>query len=159
MVKNPISILPRVWEKDATAICWLVYIGSLPLAWEKAFVRKRYSTSARNTPTRVGKRILNLLQWKLVWRITPRVWEKEVLNVADRGKLGITPTCVGKSIHRLRALTMSTDHSHVCGKKRRACCALIACKGSLPRVWEKVEIFIDFNNVNRITPTCVGKSS
>ena len=122
MVKNPISILPRVWEKDTTAICWLVYIGSLPLAWEKAFVRKRYSTSARNTPTRVGKKKLLLrslvpklgtlpLAWEKEYWIycsgnsfggsLPRVWEKALIACKLSLLSRITPTCVGKrlSIH------------------------------------------------------------
>ena len=85
------------------------------------------------------------------------MWEKEVLNVADRGKLGITPTCVGKRRAEKFAVTINWDHSHVCGKKWRSLLISTMSIGSLPRVWEKVQLYLFDPQSDGITPTCVGK--
>ena len=48
-------------------------------------------------------------------------------------------------------------HSHVCGKKVTASAIASFASGTLPRVWEKVQIIARISQSFRYTPTCVGK--
>ena len=89
--------------------------GTLPLTWEKAFVRKRYSTSARDTPIHVGKR-----ESVPVFLYMHRGYSH------SRGKSHI------QSLHILDY----QEHSHLRWKKNIEFTAVETRLGSLPRVWE-----------------------
>ena len=91
--------------------------GTLPLTWEKAFVRKQYSTSARDTPIHVGKR-----------ESVPVFLYMHGGYSHSRGKSHI------QSLHILDY----QEHSHLRGKKNIEFTAVETRLGSLPRVWENM---------------------
>ena len=69
---------------------------------------------------------------------------------------GIIPTRVGTRTSKPLTGTMSEDHPHACGDKRKFGLHIWVAKGSSPRVWGQVCIlFVDKFSV-RIIPTRVG---
>ena len=54
-----------------------------------------------------------------VWGSPPRVRGKEVAPAGQRGYLGITPACAGKSAIAGALIADTEDHPRVCGEKTK----------------------------------------
>ena len=90
---------------------------------------------------------------------SPRAWGK--LGTALGIGIGarIIPTCVGKTLVACANTAMPMDHPHVRGENFEC----VACNGggggSSPRAWGKQERDSGHGLLDRIIPTCVGKTA
>ncbi len=164
-------------EKGGKKLWQIRSTGSPPRVWGKVCGMKEKLTLYGITPTCVGKRPKKLDSAKHMWdhphvcgeklsmpthmRSTmgspPRVWGKVDRIQAVAFRIGITPTCVGKSPPLAADMLALQDHPHVCGEKRTVSSAFSFVSGSPPRVWGKVCGNTQQSNCGGITPTCVGK--
>ena len=71
--------------------------------------------------------------------------------------IGITPTCVGKSIGTCLAGEGVRDHPHLRGEKTNEEKPAASGIGSPPLAWGKVSRLAKTTDQQGITPTCVGK--
>ena len=88
----------------------------------------------------------------------PHVWGKPDSLNAVVANSGITPTCVGKALNRLKKVEQFQDHPHMCGESCRRQLKGHWNIGSPPHVWGKRPVQFLFCFPGRITPTCVGKA-
>ena len=131
--------------------------GSPPLAWGKAWVDYGEGSTVGITPTCVGKSSgrkpaaknpedhPHLRGEKFAqksWTSTdtgspPLAWGKAVSISFCEKKMGITPTCVGKSAAQRLCRLMERDHPHLRGEKPRLQSLQDVIKGSPPLAWGK----------------------
>ena len=132
----------------------------------------------RITPACAGKTFFKLFIFQFIWdhprvcgknserckksRISsgspPRVREKPFITYVTCGRVGITPACAGKTQRDVKSRGYRQDHPRVCGKNLSRTRALHRCKGSPPRVREKLLSTLVYKVVTRITPACAGKT-
>ena len=97
------------------------------------------STSRRRDHPRVcGEKKTSCPRCRVQIGSPPRVRGKEVAPAGQRGYLGITPACAGKSERFGRCFGAEQDHPRVCGEKVLGCIARFLLQGSPPRVRGKV---------------------
>ena len=77
--------------------------------------------------------------------------------VQNSDRLGITPACAGKRSRRRKRWSPPWDHPRVCGEKVCELPAVIAIKGSPPRVRGKDRDPLLCRAGEGITPACAGK--
>ena len=87
----------------------------------------------------------------------PRVRGEVPLRFADRGFLGITPACAGRSPKRVLICREKRDHPRVCGEKRRSKRRPRQFPGSPPRVRGEGVSAHHVVRDQRITPACAGR--
>ncbi len=153
-------------------------LGSPPRVWGKARYNALPPFLHRITPTCVGKshplrarccclqdhpHVCGEKNPVVSWRedtegSPPRVWGKDLRLYFLPHQRGITPTCVGKSQRVFGFMAIRKDHPHVCGEKVRGETLTSCHSGSPPRVWGKDDRGGAESQMERITPTCVGKS-
>jgi len=88
----------------------------------------------------------------------PRVWGKRCLCKANFRRGRFTPTGVGKTAFAPEKKLSFKVHPHGCGENQRQCCTTISSVGSPPRVWGKLSSIATPSELNRFTPTGVGKT-
>ena len=90
---------------------------------------------------------------------SPRAWGKDRNRNVCLFHARIIPTCVGKRPSSDAIGTSPTDHPHVRGEKQFCEPAHSFPHGSSPRAWGKARRERSHGDLNRIIPTCVGKSA
>jgi len=146
--------------------------------WGKLHSISRHTGLARSTPTRVGKTLFkaypncaikvhphacgenDLHGANLDYSAgpPPRVWGKRTRALLARGPCRSTPTRVGKT-HRSTGQVMSWKvHPHACGENVHDFATDAATLGPPPRVWGKRRKKFICRQVQRSTPTRVGKT-
>ena len=89
----------------------------------------------------------------------PRAWGKPSVESVFAGRVGNTPTCVGKTICRVCIRRSGGKHPHVRGENTAICrCSRFALE-TPPRAWGKLNRCIPKLRLDRNTPTCVGKTA
>ena len=88
----------------------------------------------------------------------PPMWGKDQSNVWLSFEQRITPTHVGKREVEAIVKSAAEDHPHPCGEKHSRKEHYKWQRGSPPPMWGKVRFLTPVEDINRITPTHVGKS-
>ena len=150
-----------------------------PRAWGRLAFARKLGFKAGNTPTCVGKtlktvRFLGFRKKhphvrgedarhahgrKTAAETPPRAWgrrQKEELSVS---RVGNTPTCVGKTINLLQGSRATEKHPHVRGEDSRAKALKSLPSETPPRAWGRPRRRCGYCDLQRNTPTCVGKTS
>ena len=70
----------------------------------------------------------------------------------------ITPTCVGNTFDRKRAVSQAWDHPHLRGEYPFSTKPCLVSLGSPPLAWGIHYVVDEAKNLGRITPTCVGNT-
>ena len=170
---------PRVrGEKDSDALAAAACAGSPPRARGKGGVLGVVGGRLRITPACAGKRAAPFWCLALSWD-HPRVrGEKPIISentparrgspprargkakqlAGQRGLVGITPACAGKSRTAHSDRTCSWDHPRVRGEKNSLWRKTALSWGSPPRARGKANAYPHFTLLLRITPACAGKS-
>ena len=166
-------------EKPKTVSASRLIDGSSPRAWGKDRIKERMSTMRRIIPTCVGKRYstndppprtpdhphvrgeksASGSTMSHVNGSSPRAWGKGKCRGGSRGSPRIIPTCVGKSVGTSVQTKVHSDHPHVRGEKGKLAGEFSGRAGSSPRAWGKEHSDPTDAHVDRIIPTCVGKSA
>ncbi len=89
----------------------------------------------------------------------PRVWGKLPKYVLTQPTHRYTPTCVGKTVSDSTATLIPKVHPHVCGENEGKVVFLTIDGGTPPRVWGKRGLHLTDFQIQRYTPTCVGKTN
>ena len=152
--------------------------GSPPRAWGKHACLPHAIHISRLTPTCVGKtsnktadetsteahphvRGENQSLCEISCQLCgspPRAWGKHENFLSVRLRVGLTPTCVGKTDDMLRNKSIHQAHPHVRGENSTDFFHLVSDHGSPPRAWGKRRCTGEKNYCGGLTPTCVGKT-
>ena len=89
---------------------------------------------------------------------SPRAWGKLSNKRRKERNRRIIPTCVGKTTLGFGTKGHYTDHPHVRGENAALTSLMLGGFGSSPRAWGKPPKCMFRKLVNRIIPTCVGKT-
>ena len=89
----------------------------------------------------------------------PRVRERLNYFRFPSAICGITPACAGKTAFDVEPWIDCEDHPRVCGKDRIWSPPSNFCKGSPPRVRERLNPLHLVAAEIRITPACAGKTT
>ena len=89
----------------------------------------------------------------------PRAWGGLVENGLLLGESRLTPTCVGRTSAPGRVASAPTAHPHVRGEDHTYAADTHAPTGSPPRAWGGRMRFDSRPWDDRLTPTCVGRTS
>ena len=150
-----------------------------PRAWGRLAFARKLGFKAGNTPTCVGKtlktvRFLGFRKKhphvrgedarhahgrKTAAETPPRAWgrrQKEELSVS---RVGNTPTCVGKTTNLLQGSRATEKHPHVRGEDSRAKALKSLPSETPPRAWGRPRRRCGYCDLQRNTPTCVGKTA
>ena len=89
---------------------------------------------------------------------SPRVWGEPKPKTLIYLECRSIPTCVGRTLHRLRRGGGGTEHPHVCGENLALKHNVHYRTGASPRVWgEQNPRRLRFQK-SRSIPTCVGRT-
>ncbi len=166
-------------ENSKTAECDCSLDGSSPHAWGKHRRNEWVKRLKRIIPTCVGKtqehprneipytdhphmRGENLLPCGVAPAApgsSPHAWGKLIVGQGQKGSRRIIPTCVGKTVPARNPVWQFPDHPHMRGENFAVLVAYFWANGSSPHAWGKPWEKALAQQIPRIIPTCVGKTS
>ena len=169
---------PRAWGRPGKNVRDVLTLGSPPRAWGRPEAQTSRRLASRFTPTCVGKTHLAPTRCATCSvhphvrgedrcacannhsrpGSPPRAWGRPPslagLTVTHR----FTPTCVGKTRERPTYQVACPVHPHVRGEDFPAWADATAWTGSPPRAWGRRPGAARREDIDRFTPTCVGKT-
>ena len=152
--------------------------GSPPRAWGGHHVIADHHHRVRLTPTCVGRTSRTAVSvsgvaahphvrgedpaCSAVYRADtgspPRAWGGPSRIQEAFVKARLTPTCVGRTQSKAPGWRPGAAHPHVRGEDRYCSPGPSALYGSPPRAWGGLDAVVADDQVDRLTPTCVGRT-
>ena len=148
---------PRVRGKAVCPLGSPKSFGITPACAGKRREKRKVQKNERDHPRVCGEKYILYFCARYAIGSPPRVRGKGRISAADRGVLGITPACAGKSSEGRTGSSPTGDHPRVCGEKLSGFRAPPLLIGSPPRVRGKVSPSPSSTAATRITPACAGK--
>ena len=149
---------PRVWGKPASSPRWCLRSRFTPTREGKTCPRKEKVNRHPVHPHACGENVSAHGTEISAFGSPPRVWGKPsnptLLTTTDR----FTPTRVGKTGAFFSAPCTPAVHPHACGENTGFCRDARPLPGSPPRVWGKRGRRDAAGDIDRFTPTRVGKT-
>ena len=149
-----------------------------PRTWGRPAFRKNFHSEERNTPTHVGKtglfvRVLSKEEKhphargedsstavSSTWPVEtpPRTWGRLISCGVLSVTYGNTPTHVGKTRHGRKYHGRGEKHPHARGEDPGIWAWRTARRETPPRTWGRPDLLVKLKDLERNTPTHVGKT-
>jgi len=132
--------------------------GTPPHAWGKLRARLPPGPLPTVHPHMRGENALPRNEKERALGTPPHAWGKRDIRPRVFFRVRYTPTCVGKTCYATDELLADAVHPHMRGENTSAAGAGSASSGTPPHAWGKRLAASAGAEMNRYTPTCVGKT-
>ena len=129
-----------------------------PRVWRAQGKTQRELAEHRLIPTCVGSTTFCITAGLEHSGSSPRVWGAPDNNSVPIFTVRLIPTCVGSTWLAGEEWVLEAAHPHVCGEHLKEHGPGFVQFGSSPRVWGALCGTPITNNLNRLSPTCVGST-
>ena len=155
-----------------------LFLETPPRAWGRQDLTYADKVRMRNTPTCMGKTVMQGYAIGEAWKhphvhgedgvdsqllifaeeTPPRAWGRQLHSTQKPVELRNTPTCMGKTIASMFYAKENKKHPHVHGEDEASPPYLLTAIETPPRAWGRLPVIEQRVQKCRNTPTCMGKT-